>query len=26
VYLFLPPASYPWKRTVNQPYTRNANA
>lgn len=30
VYIFLPPASYPWKhlwkQTVNQPYTHNANA
>lgn len=26
VYIFLPPASYPWKQTDNQPYTHNANA
>lgn len=26
MYIFLPPASYPWKQTVNQPYTHNANA
>lgn len=30
MYIFLPPASFlwkhPWKQTVNQPYTHNANA